>query len=120
MNRRAGIRGSGKEGVKCTFILTEEHREVVDEIKWKIPRATRAKLSASEIVRAAIEHTKLLDIQYDTIKDEKDNGNYQPYRGANQPYAIRRTFSSLFHLFWYIRRTFSSAYNKLHAINLQQ
>lgn len=55
---------------RVTVILTEKQQDIIDDIRKKVRKANGARLSQSEVIRAAINYTKKLNMSLENVKDE--------------------------------------------------
>jgi Arc/MetJ-type ribon-helix-helix transcriptional regulator len=68
MYRRKGLNSKIS---RVTVILTEEQQDIIDDIRKKIRKSNGARLSQSEIIRAAVNYAKKLNISFSDVKDEQ-------------------------------------------------
>ena len=67
MYRRKGLDSK----ISCvTVILTEEQQDIIDEIRKRVRKASGARLSQSEVIRAAVNYTRCLDVSFENVRDE--------------------------------------------------
>jgi Arc/MetJ-type ribon-helix-helix transcriptional regulator len=56
---------------RVTVILTEKQQDIIDDLRKKIRKVNGARLSQSEVIRAAINYTKKLNMSFENVKDEQ-------------------------------------------------
>jgi hypothetical protein len=64
-------KGLGSKFSRVTVILTEKQQDIIDDIRKKIRKVNGARLSQSEVIRAAVNYTKNLKVSFENVKDEQ-------------------------------------------------